>query len=125
MAHSNQVREFLITPKGIKLVRAYLGSAGVLTGSARLSQEAREQSEKQAAKEETQRKKLVLEHRRKNVEAQIAALRAGLQTEVEEYERTRSEGHLREQQIELDRAAMAKSRQVDGRLGKQVNLKTI
>jgi len=52
MAHSNQVREFQITSKGIKLVPAYLGSAGVLTGSARLSQEARELMEKQAAKEE-------------------------------------------------------------------------
>src|SRR5688572_20496012 len=39
MAHSNQVREFLITAKGVKLVDAYLGAAGVLTGSARLSQE--------------------------------------------------------------------------------------
>jgi len=118
MAHSNQVREFLITPRGIKLVQAYLGSAGVLTGSARLSQEAREQTEKQAAKEETQRKKLLLEHRRKNVEAQIAALHAGLQTEVEEYERALSEVRLREQQLELDRAAMAKSRKVAGRPGK-------
>ena len=74
MAHSNQVREFLITSKGIKLVEAYLGAAGVLTGSARLSQEARERVENQASKDEMQRKKLTLEHRRKAMEAQIVAL---------------------------------------------------
>ena len=33
MAHSNQVREFLITSKGVRMVEAYLGSEGVLTGS--------------------------------------------------------------------------------------------
>ena len=47
MAHSNQVREFLITSKGIKLVEAYLGEEGVLTGSARLSQLNRETAEEQ------------------------------------------------------------------------------
>src|SRR6202000_2420206 len=79
IAHSNQVREFLITNKGIRLVQAYLGSGGVLTGSARLSQEARERAERQAILEDLRRKELAMEHRRKNVEAQIAALRAGLQ----------------------------------------------
>jgi circadian clock protein KaiC len=112
MAHSNQVREFLITPKGIKLVHAYLGPAGVLTGSARLSQEARERVEKQVVREEMERKKLSLEHRRKAVEAQIAALRAGFQTEQEEFERAISEVHLQEQWVETERKAMAKSRRV-------------
>jgi circadian clock protein KaiC len=40
MAHSNQVREFLITGDGIDLVDVYTGPEGVLTGSARQSQEA-------------------------------------------------------------------------------------
>src|SRR5215469_8819477 len=72
-AHSNQVREFLITSRGVKLVDAYLGEEGVLTGSARLSQKNRERAEVQAAKEELERKTLALEHRRKAVEAQIEA----------------------------------------------------
>ena len=37
MAHSNQIREFLFTTKGIQLRDVYVGPAGVLTGSARLS----------------------------------------------------------------------------------------
>jgi circadian clock protein KaiC len=114
MAHSNQVREFLITSKGIKLVEAYLGAAGVLTGSARLSQEARERIEKQVAKEEMQRKKLSLEHRRKTMDAQVAALRAGFKTEEEEFARVATDARLKEQQIEIERGAMAKSRRIGG-----------
>ena len=45
MAHSNQVREFLLTDQGIELRDAYLGPQGVLTGSARLAQEARERDD--------------------------------------------------------------------------------
>jgi circadian clock protein KaiC len=114
MAHSNQVREFLITSKGIKLEEAYLGAAGVLTGSARLSQEARERIEKQVAKEEVQRRKLSLEHRRKAMEAQVAALQAGFKTEEQEFARVAADARLKEQQIEIERGAMAKSRRVGG-----------
>ena len=42
MAHSNQVREFLISDQGIDLVDAYIGPSGVLTGSARVAHEAQE-----------------------------------------------------------------------------------
>ena len=42
MAHSNQIREFLMSHSGIELVDPYLGLGGVLTGSARVAQEARE-----------------------------------------------------------------------------------
>src|SRR4029079_13496953 len=38
-AHSNQIREFLITSHGIDLQDVYLGPEGVLTGSMRLAQE--------------------------------------------------------------------------------------
>jgi circadian clock protein KaiC len=112
MAHSNQVREFLITAKGIKLVEAYLGSAGVLTGSARLSQESRERMEAQLAKEELARKKLTLEHRRKSVDAQIKALEAQFTTEQEEFDRVANNARMIDSQVESDRSAMAKSRRV-------------
>lgn len=39
MAHSNQVREFVITGRGVELVDVFLGSQGVLTGRARLTQQ--------------------------------------------------------------------------------------
>ncbi|HWW18691.1 MAG TPA: circadian clock protein KaiC [Candidatus Saccharimonadales bacterium] len=76
MAHSNQVREFVMSKSGIRLLPVYVGSGTVLTGSARLSQEARERAEsmlRQQTKEEQQR---VLVGKRKALEAQIAAMRS-------------------------------------------------
>src|SRR4029077_18558913 len=43
MAHSNQIREFLISEQGIDLVDAYVGPSGVLTGASRVAQAAREE----------------------------------------------------------------------------------
>ncbi len=45
MAHSNQIREFLLTSQGVRLREVYLGPGGVLTGSARVAREAEEQRE--------------------------------------------------------------------------------
>jgi circadian clock protein KaiC len=56
MAHSNQVREFVMTQNGINLVPVYLGAGTVLTGSARLSQEAREKAEEAARQQEGKKK---------------------------------------------------------------------
>lgn len=114
MAHSNQVREFLITPGGIRLVDAYLGEAGVLTGSARLAQEAREAREAQLAAEEVERKRLALDHRRKSTEAQIEALRAAYHAELEEFERIAAGETERRQEAERIRQAMARSRRITG-----------
>src|SRR6201999_764174 len=85
MAHSNQIREFLLTDKGIKLIPAYLGREGVLTGSARVAQEAREKEQEQSLRDELARKGMMLEHRRKAVEAQIAAIESEFKREQEDY----------------------------------------
>src|SRR5262249_31382721 len=45
MAHSNQIREFLIASQGVNLVDVYVGPGGVLTGAARQQQEIRERAE--------------------------------------------------------------------------------
>src|SRR6185437_15441957 len=45
MAHSNQIREFLLTSHGIELADVYVGPQGVLTGSARQAQEAKEEAD--------------------------------------------------------------------------------
>ena len=45
MAHSNQIREFRLTNHGIELLDVYVGAEGVLTGSARLSQETKDDAE--------------------------------------------------------------------------------
>src|SRR5206468_1972502 len=58
MAHSNQIREFLLTDRGIELRDVYVGPEGVLTGSMRLAQEARERASAiQREREETRRRR--------------------------------------------------------------------
>jgi circadian clock protein KaiC len=74
MAHSNQVREFLLTDDGIKLADVYVGPQGVLTGSARSAQEAREQSEAVSRQEDLEQRRDALERERQSVEARVAAL---------------------------------------------------
>jgi circadian clock protein KaiC len=115
MNHSNQVREFHITSKGVKLVDAYLGPAGVLTGSARLTQEARESADVEAFKQEMERRELALVNRRKAIEAQVQALRAAFDAEAEEFKRTADNERVRLGQLEIDRNAMARSRRVTER----------
>ena len=61
MAHSNQLREFLLTDHGIELEDVYIGLEGVLTGSSRLAQEAREKAAATARGEEIEAKRRELE----------------------------------------------------------------
>ena len=112
MAHSNQVREFLITSQGIKLMEVYLGAGGVLTGSARVNQLNLERAQTQNVKEEFKRKQLALEHRRKAMEAQIEALHAGFLAEQEEFARMAANEQWQKKQTEGYQQAMARSRRI-------------
>src|SRR5580698_2250256 len=76
MAHSNQVREFLISNQGVDLVDAYIGPNGVLTGSARAAQSAREKALETVGLQEASRRKRELEHKHAELERQIGGLRA-------------------------------------------------
>ncbi|MGA7128126.1 MAG: circadian clock protein KaiC [Chthoniobacterales bacterium] len=119
MDHSNQLREFHITSKGVKLVAAYLGPEGVLTGSARLAQKAQEIAAAQVSRQELERKKLALTHRRKAMEAQIEALRAEFRAAEEELRRAVASEKIRLRQIDIDREAMARSRRVTAQPAKK------
>ena len=74
MAHSNQIREFLLTNQGIELADVYVGPQGVLTGSARQAQEAKEITDGTARDEILEERRVSLERRRESVQAQTAAL---------------------------------------------------
>ena len=74
MAHSNQIREFLLTNQGIELADVYVGPQGVLTGSARQAQEAKEITDGTARDELLEERRVSLERRRESVQAQTAAL---------------------------------------------------
>ena len=84
MGHSNQVREFVITSKGVDLVPVAIGPKGVLTGSARLNLEADQRTRRQAREDEIARQERALARRRRALDAQIEALRADLTTAEED-----------------------------------------
>ena len=74
MAHSNQVREFLLSDEGIDLVDVYVGADRVLTGVARVAHETQERAASEMRRQDHQRKLLRLAGKRKAIEEQIAAL---------------------------------------------------
>ncbi len=74
MAHSNQVREFRLTDLGIELADVYVGPQGVLTGSARSAQEAKERTDAVERQEDLQQRRSNLQRQRESVEAQVAGL---------------------------------------------------
>ena len=84
MSHSNQIREFRLTDKGIELLDVYVGSDGVLTGSARLSQETKDDAEQLLRQQEIGRKQFGLERKREALEAQIVVLRSEFDAEASE-----------------------------------------
>jgi circadian clock protein KaiC len=83
MAHSNQVREFLLTDRGIELADVYVGPQGVLTGSARSAQEAKEQSDASGRQKDLQQRRDNLERERLSVEARVADLWRAFNDEAE------------------------------------------
>jgi circadian clock protein KaiC len=84
MSHSNQIREFVLSDQGIHLADVYLGEGGVLTGSARVGQEAQARAAAALRAQDHQRKLRHLASRRSAIEAQIAALQAEAEAESEE-----------------------------------------
>ena len=113
MAHSNQIREFLLTDKGVELANVYVGSAGVLTGSARLSQEAQEKANQLLRRQDVELKKINLERKRKAMEAQVAAIHADFEAEKAEVNKFVEQEKLRQRTIAEDRTAMGQMRKAD------------
>jgi len=113
MAHSNQIREFSLTNHGIELLDVYVGADGVLTGSARLSQETRDSAAQLQRQQEIQSKQFGLERKRDAVEAQIVVLRS--EFEAEEAEALKAIGieKSREERFIRDKVTMAISRSGD------------
>jgi circadian clock protein KaiC len=110
MANSNQVREFVMTKNGIRLLPVYVGGGPVLTGSARLSQEAREKAGEILRLQEMKEKNKALEAKRKALEAKIAAMRAEFAEEEERLAQGIKREEERERILARDLAAMASLR---------------
>jgi circadian clock protein KaiC len=110
MAHSNQVREFLLTDHGIELRPGFLGPEGMLTGSARLAHETREKARTVADRQEAGRRRRALARRRRRLEQQIEALRAELEAEAAETEILTGEAAETAAVVEAGRFELARGR---------------
>jgi len=113
MAHSNQIREFLITDHGIELLDVNLGPGGVLTGSARLAQATHDRGEAVVRQQEVERRRHDVERKHAALDAQIAVLRAEYEREADEVQDSVAELQQREQRTQLDRAEMTRQRKAD------------
>jgi circadian clock protein KaiC len=108
MAHSNQVREFVLSRRGLQLLDVYIGGGEVLTGTARMAQEAQQQVEAERRVQELGRLRRMLERKRRAAEAQAAALAADTQGELEEL-------NLKIRQAQQGIEALAQQREAIGR----------
>ncbi len=113
MAHSNQIREFLISNRGIDLVDAYIGPSGVLTGAARVAQAARERAEALASKQDAARRKRELRRKRAALEQQIARLRSEYETEALELRRLDEQAGTQTRALNTERTELARLRHAD------------
>jgi circadian clock protein KaiC len=115
MAHSNQVREFLLTNDGIELRDAYVGPGMVLTGSARAAQEARDKTEAAAEEQATARRRRELEQEQSLARAQLEALQSKTAALDEEMRMLQSSEEARLAAAARDRAELARLRNADKR----------
>jgi circadian clock protein KaiC len=113
MAHSNQIREFLLTDHGVELKDVYIGAGRVLTGSARQAQEAAETAERLLAQQDLEQQQAALARKREALVSQIATLQAEFAATEAEAQRAIRQSELRMERQTQDRQAMGFSRRED------------
>ena len=113
MAHSNQVREFILSDSGAQLRDVYIGSGLVLTGSSRVAQEAHDKALALECQQEIERKQREIERKKTLIEAQIIALRTQFDLEKEDMDRLIARELLRVETFAIDNLAMSNVRQAD------------
>lgn len=109
-AHSNQIREVVMSDHGIQLLAAYTGPSGVLTGTARLVQESREQIASVARREDVERRRRELTRKRELLAAQLAAMRGELDAVEQDERRVGLAEQQREAQVSVDRQSVERMR---------------
>jgi circadian clock protein KaiC len=113
IGHSNQVREFLLTDHGMELLDTYVGSDGVLMGSARAAQAARETAALVQREATQQRKQRELQRKQEIYEAQLVTLRSQYESERDALLKEIEEDEKRESMIASQRVEMARLRHAD------------
>ena len=111
--HSNQVREFLLTDHGIELIDAYVGPEGVLMGSARSSQLARERALEVSRQQSVERKQRDLQRKQQTYEAQLVALKTQYEAERDALLKELREDEMRQDVEDVQRLEIARLRRAD------------
>jgi len=110
MAHSNQVREFVLTDKGVELVDIYNSPAGAFMGTARLAQMAADEATRLAQAEGISARERQVEEKRRALEARINALRAEFEAESREAEIVIAGEKAREKAVAAERKTLSNHR---------------
>lgn len=113
MAHSNQMREFILTNKGIKLIDVYVGPGMVYTGAARISQEAQDKVDTLIAQNAVEQRQRELAQEARNVEAQVATLQTRLANITAEQHLTKSVEQQRIKVAQTHLAQLSRIRHAD------------
>lgn len=120
MSHSNQVREFVMSDAGIRLVEPYLGELGALTGSARRFEEARVRRVEVERRAQVSALQAKVAQRRRAAQAQIEALQAEVAAEEAELRRLLDAEEAYLVQAASDLAEMASSRNRTERVSSEI-----
>jgi circadian clock protein KaiC len=113
MAHSNQMREFLLTDRGIDLVDVYAGASAVYTGTERLNQEARDNAEVLALREAASRRHRQLTEEQCSLQAQTQTMQAKLSTIAAEIDLAAGEEKRRGEKVKSDRELITRKRKAN------------
>ena len=120
MAHSNQIREFLLTDHGVELRDVYVGPEGVLTGSARLTREAEDKAMLLVRNQEVELRRIEMERKRTTLEAQIAMLHAEFAVQEVASLKIIGQETAEEAQLAQGRVDMGVSRKVDAKPNRRI-----
>jgi circadian clock protein KaiC len=110
MSHSNQIREYRLGSNGVTLIEPYIGPNGVLTGSARIVQEAQEEAAALERRDEVNRRQREFAEKKGAAERQIAETREALQHEEAELLALDTVDERKEQILTASRSAAATRR---------------
>ena len=111
MKHSNQVREFVITDKGLDLVDVYMSGDGILTGSAREAQQMLESTGEVMRTYALNRKDILIERKRKVLQAKIASLQEKFESVQDELNKSYVEDELKKEIMDKNRSMIIEKRQ--------------
>jgi len=113
MAHSNQIREFLLTDRGIDLLDVPVSSGEVLMGSARIAMERQRMEEERQGRVEIDRKKRLFELKRLEKTAKVASIETGFLAEANDFKEYLRTETNRQEAARKTRSALGRARKAD------------